>query len=218
MPCQICEKRKPRRHCPAVRGGICPVCCGEEREQTLDCPLDCEYLREARSFEKPRGTESPEAPFAEVKLTDSLMERNDTLVEFAAALLMECALSTPAIIDADVRECLEALARTYKSLESGILYESVPNNILAAGLYHRIHGGIRQLRETVARQSGVTTIRDADVLAVFVFLARMAADHDNGRRRGRAFIDFLRSYFAESAGRRAGQEAGGPQGSPIVLP
>lgn len=218
MACQICEKRKPRRYCPAVRGEICPVCCGEEREQTLDCPLDCEYLREARSFEKPRGAGQGEVPFAEVRLTDSVIERNGALLEFASAMLLEGALNSPSVIDADIRECLEALARTYKSLESGILYESVPNNVLAAGLYHHVNGSIRQLRERMRQQSGVTTIRDADVLAVFVFLARLAADYDNGRRRGRAFIDFLRNYFAENTARRGQQEAERPRGSSIILP
>lgn len=201
-----------------MRGEICPVCCGEEREQTLDCPLDCEYLREARTFEKPRGAGQGALPFPEVELTDSVVERNGALIEFASAMLLEEALRSPSVTDADIRECLEALARTYKSLESGILYESVPNNILAAGLYHQVNGRIRQLRERMRQQSGVTTIRDADVLAVLVFLARLAADYDNGRRRGRAFIDFLRSYFAENIPRRGQREGESPQGWSIILP
>ena len=39
--------RRPKRFCPGVRGDICTICCGTEREITVDCPLDCVYLREA---------------------------------------------------------------------------------------------------------------------------------------------------------------------------
>ena len=47
MLCAICGVRKARRFCPGVRGNICTLCCGTEREVTVDCPLDCEYLQEA---------------------------------------------------------------------------------------------------------------------------------------------------------------------------
>ncbi len=54
MSCTICETRKEKRFCPAVHGRICPQCCGEQREVTLDCPSDCAYLQQAREHEKPR--------------------------------------------------------------------------------------------------------------------------------------------------------------------
>jgi hypothetical protein len=37
--------------------------------------------------------------------------------------------------------------------------------------------------------------RDVDVLTTLVFLQRLELDRHNGRRRGRAFLDFLRSFF-----------------------
>src|ERR1035441_6424798 len=52
MQCSICQTRRSRRFCPGVRGEICSLCCGEEREVTVDCPLDCEFLREGRRHEK----------------------------------------------------------------------------------------------------------------------------------------------------------------------
>ena len=55
MACAICETRRPRRFCPGVRGDICSICCGTEREVTVDCPLDCEYLQEARRHDKARS-------------------------------------------------------------------------------------------------------------------------------------------------------------------
>ena len=60
MSCAICEVRKEKRFCPAVHGRICPQCCGEQREVTLDCPSDCPYLQQAREHEKPRPADEPE--------------------------------------------------------------------------------------------------------------------------------------------------------------
>jgi hypothetical protein len=57
VSCVICEKRKEKRFCPAVHGRICPQCCGENREITLDCPSDCVYLQQARERELPRPFE-----------------------------------------------------------------------------------------------------------------------------------------------------------------
>ena len=72
MSCAICEKRKAKRFCPAVHGRICPQCCGEQREVTLDCPSDCPYLRQAREHEKPRASDQidPAGLFLDVEVSD----------------------------------------------------------------------------------------------------------------------------------------------------
>ena len=41
MSCPICEKRPAKRFCPAKGEKICAICCGEGREVTIDCPMDC---------------------------------------------------------------------------------------------------------------------------------------------------------------------------------
>ena len=51
MKCELCDKRKPKRYCPAKRTSICPVCCGEKRGVEINCPLDCQYYVE--------GTKTP---------------------------------------------------------------------------------------------------------------------------------------------------------------
>src|SRR5437762_7846579 len=55
--CVICQKRREKRFCPAIHDRICPQCCGEQREVTLDCPTDCVYLQQAREHEKPRSVD-----------------------------------------------------------------------------------------------------------------------------------------------------------------
>jgi len=42
---------------------------------------------------------------------------------------------------------------------------------------------------------GITRTRDGDVLKILVFLQRLALDRNNGRPRGRAFLDALRGFY-----------------------
>jgi hypothetical protein len=56
LSCALCEERKEKRFCPAVHGRICPQCCGEQREVTLDCPSECPYLLQARQQAREHAT------------------------------------------------------------------------------------------------------------------------------------------------------------------
>ena len=82
MSCVICEIRKEKRFCPAVHGRICPQCCGEQREVTLDCPSDCPYLQQAREHEKPRPADQidPAGLFLQIELPDQFMYEKEHLL------------------------------------------------------------------------------------------------------------------------------------------
>src|SRR5262245_14974649 len=80
MECAICEKRRPRRFCPAVRGQICPICCGESREMTLECPLDCEFLVEARKHERAAELRPEDFPNKDIEVTEELITANENLL------------------------------------------------------------------------------------------------------------------------------------------
>jgi len=95
----------------------------------------------------------------------------------------------------DAREGLESLIKTYRTLESGLIYETRPPNPYAAEIQEALKQTVDELRKRLAENSGMQTLRDADVLGALVFLQRLELQHNNGRRRGRAFVDFLRAYF-----------------------
>jgi len=198
MACAICETRKPRRSCPGVGGDICAICCGTEREVTVSCPLDCEYLAEARRRERPAGLAGAEIPNRDIEVTERLVQSNVALLNTLGAALAGTALQSGAT-DFDAREALAALVRTYRTLESGVYYETRPGNLLAAAIYDSVEGAARSFRAEEQRQLGVTRTRDADMLGLLVFLQRYELDRNNGRARGRAFIDSLRHYYDESA-------------------
>jgi hypothetical protein len=195
MKCQICEVRKPRRYCPGVRGDICPQCCGNEREVTVNCPLDCEYLREGRLHERPpeAGADTP-FPNQDVNVTEQFLRDQEPLVVFVCSQLLGASLATEGARDFDVRDALDSLIRTYRTLESGLIYETKPANLVALNIQTRLQEAIEALRKKLSEQ-GSTGIRDKEILGILIFAQRLELTHNNGRRRGRAFIDFLRSNF-----------------------
>ena len=209
--CRICEKRRPQRFCIGIGGEICSRCCGEQREVTIDCPFECEYLREARRHERPVVAASDKVPHAEVRVTDEYVESHSALITRVIRGLLEAARQTPGVVDSDVREALESMIKTQLTRESGLIYETRPNNPYAAAIQQRLRDWIEEYRDALAEETGVHSVGEHDVLLALVFLRRIEFLENNGRRRGRAFLDFLRRRFPESAGRQ--QPA-----SPIVRP
>jgi len=194
MKCKICNTRKPRRYCPGLAADICSVCCGAEREVSVNCPLECEYLVEARLHEKPVAIAPEQFPNQDIRVTEEFLREHEPLLIFLGSKLLEGSLATAGAVDADVREALDSLIRTYRTLQSGLYYETKPNNLVAAQIHESLQQSVDKLRKELS-EKGAGAIRDVEILAVLVFLERMALSRDNGRPRGRAFIDYLRAYF-----------------------
>lgn len=194
MKCRICDTRKPRRYCPGVSGDICSICCGNEREVTVDCPLDCPYLAEARVHERPHDVKPEEIPNQDIKVSEEFLRNQEPLLIYLGAKLLEASLTTPGAVDSDLRDALDALVRTYRTLESGLYYETRPSNLIAADIQRKLQESIDALRKQLAEKNA-TPIRDADILGLLAFLQRVELHQNNGRPRGRAFIDYLRGFF-----------------------
>jgi len=187
--CKLCEKRRVRRHCPGVSADICPQCCGTGREITIDCPLDCPFLQEARVHERPAALTREDIPNQDISLKERFVEEHEQEV-MTLSLALARAMEHEKAVDLDAREAIESLVRTYRTLQSGLIYETRPQNPYAAGIQERLVKSIEELGKSM-------TLRDVDVLATLVFLQRIEIQHNNGRLRGRAFFDFLRKYFPE---------------------
>lgn len=198
-PCQICEKRRPQRYCPGIRGDICARCCGEEREVSVDCPFDCEYLQEARQRQRPPEIDPDEVPNKDIEVSDRFLRDNSPLVMKTGQLILQASLQVQGAVDNDAREALEAMIKTHLTRESGVIYESRPSNPYAAGIQQLVHQQIEQFREQMAQQTGSHSIRDRDVLGVLVFFQRVELQRNNGRRRGRSFLHFLHDNFPPEA-------------------
>jgi hypothetical protein len=197
QPCVICNTRRPRRYCPGVAGHICPVCCGTERENTVSCPLDCPFLREARLREKEPDVNPREFPNQDIKVEEEFLRRNEPLLIYLAGGLATAALETGSAIDLDVREAIDSMVRTYRTLQSGLVYEARPDNPIAGRIQSAVQERIGYIDETLKRNN--STLRDSDVLGILVFLQRLELQKNNQRAKSRAFIDFLREFFPPEA-------------------
>jgi hypothetical protein len=198
--CRLCEIRKPRRWCPGIRADICSQCCGQEREVTVDCPFNCPYLREARLHEKLLPANPDEFPNPDIKVSDAFLRDHEPLLIALGRGILQASLQTPGAADSDAREALASLVQTYRTLQSGLVYESLPSNPLAASIHKLLQQSLNDFRERLRRTSGAASLfRDAEVLGILVFLERLAIDWNNGRRRGRAFLDFLNLHFPAAA-------------------
>jgi hypothetical protein len=198
MSCAICQTRRPRRSCPGVHGDICAICCGREREVTVDCPSDCEYLQEARKHEPSAEIDPATMGNPDIHVTEQFLESHVMLVQAMGGAALRAAAQTHAV-DSDVRDALACLIQTYRTLQRGLIYESLPANPLAANVFRAIQELVNDYLQEETRRLGMTKTRDADVLRVLVFFERLALDRNNGRPRSRAFLDVLRMLQADSA-------------------
>jgi hypothetical protein len=194
MECAICQTRRPRRFCPGVRGEICTLCCGAEREVTVDCPLDCEFLREGRRHEKGPEPNPADFPNRDIQVPEKLLRANEQLLTFLSLTIFHTAMQVAGVVDSDCREALDGLIRTYRTLQSGVLYESLPNNPLAGSIYAAVQDALAEYRSGEQQELGMTKTRDADVLGILIFLQHFALFRNNGRRRCRAFLDALQEF------------------------
>ena len=218
MSCAICEVRKEKRFCPAVHGRICPQCCGEQREVTLDCPSDCPYLQQAREHEKARasGDLDPAALFLQIELGDQFLYEHEHLIMGLSYALFKAIRADRGMSDRDLIAGLTSLARSYERLvNSGLHYDEPVQGAAQQIVAGEIQTMVKEYREAEIKHTGYSRLRDSDVLKTLVFLVRMAHGRTSGRPKSRAFVDFLSSQFPEKQSVIAGPQ---DTGSRIIVP
>lgn len=199
MSCRICEKRKPARFCPAKGEKICAVCCGTGREVTIDCPSNCSYLVAAHRYEDEHQRSLPaDTPLLDEKIPQDIVYNHQQLMAaLAFSIAKFCAVQRSAA-DTDVLSAIQALAQTYKTLSSGIIYENPPDAPLPRELYAALTAFVAEVKKQQAERAASATFKDLDLFYLWVFLYRMGLLRTNGRPRSRRFIEFLRSQFPQS--------------------
>ncbi len=218
MSCAICEIRKEKRFCPAVHGRICPQCCGEQREVTLECPGDCPYLVQAHEHEKPRSADQidPAGLFLQVELSDQFLYEKEHLLMGLTYALAKAARADRSLHDQDLIAALVVLSKSYeRRVNSGLHYEQPLTSETQRRAAAEVETMVKEYREAEQQHTGYSTLRDSDVLKALVFLVRLAHGRTSGRPKSRAFVEFLFTQFPEKESAVvAPQEAG----SRIILP
>ena len=197
--CPICEKRKAERFCPAKAEKICAVCCGTEREVTIDCPVDCAYLIAAHRYESEHPRNLPaDTPRLEETIPKDLIHTHQKLLAALAFSIAKFCAEQPAAVDRDILSALEALAQTYKTRSSGLIYELPPQALLQRELYAALTAFLDGLKKQQAERGASALFKDSEVFYLLVFLYRMGLLRTNGRPRSRLFIEFLRGQLPPS--------------------
>ena len=202
MSCAICNERKEKRFCPAVHGKICPICCGTEREVTLDCPSECPWLQQARNNENAEHLQEldREALMPGVEVNDAFLYQQEPLVGGLSFAIAKGSRADRSVYDRDVVQALTSVAKSYETLvNSGLLVEqkiaSLPQQAIASEMQKMLD----EYRQLETKQLGYSRLKDSDILKAMVFLLRLALGKTSGRPKSRAFLDFLNAQFPESA-------------------
>src|SRR5260370_35397215 len=99
----------------------------------------------------------------------------------ASSIAMSSTLH-PAAVDADVLTAIQALAQTYKTLSSGIIYEKPPDAPLPRELYAALIAFISEVKKQQAERAGSVSLNDSDLFQGLVFLSRTGLLGTNGRQ------------------------------------
>ena len=210
MACPICNTRKGKRFCPAKVESICSLCCGTEREVSIDCPTDCTFLMQSRDYDFRRRTlDRNQLPFYDTVIPDSFLAENEKLLTALSYAICRSAQNQPQLVDSDVIASTQALAETHRTLQSGLYYEQRPTSALQRDLYGTLELSLKTFQEDETQQHGFVRNRTRDFEQILIFLTQLGTVRSNGRSRSRAFLDFLRANFK-------GQDLG-PRTSSIVL-
>jgi hypothetical protein len=218
VSCAICKKRKEKRFCPAIHGRICPQCCGEQREVTLDCPSGCVYLQQAREHEKQRsiGDMNPADLFVQVEVEDLFLYQHEHLLMGLTFALSKSVRADRSLNDPDLIAALTALTKTWETLvNSGLHYENPIASPAQHAVVAEVQNMVKEYREAEQKHVGYVQLRDSEVLRALVFLVRMAHGRTSGRPKSRAFVDFLLAQFPEKPSGIAAPE---DVGSRLITP
>ncbi len=212
-----------------MHGRICPQCCGEQREVTLDCPSDCPYLQQAREHanahhDRPTNElltkEDREALFPEVEITEQFLHEREHLILGLSFVLGKSACADRSLLDRDLITAVGSLAKSYQTLvNSSLIYEQPTANVAHQSITREVENMVREFREAEQQHIGEIPshmrLRDSDVLKALVFLLRLGFGRTSGRPKSRGFIDFLMAQFPEKQSALAGPDEAG---SRIVIP
>jgi hypothetical protein len=197
MSCPLCEKRPPKRFCPAKGEKICAICCGREREVTIDCPPDCSYLIAAHRYEAEhrKPISADHLPYRDISVPVDFVYEHWPLITGLASTILSFQMQNKELHDSATLSAIEALAETFRTLGTGIYYERPPDRPLARALYGQLGQFVQEFRKGQAERAGFSTLKDSAICQLLVFLLRVAKQETNGRPLSRAFLGFLKLRF-----------------------
>jgi hypothetical protein len=134
---------------------------------------------------------------ADVEVSEDFIRQHEEFLLFAIYSLVQAALRTPGAVDTDALEALDALIKTQRTAESGLIYESHPDNLVAAAVQRAFSDSLADYQKIRSEREALAPLRGKEILGVLIFLRRFGQQNLNGRPRGRMFLDVLRHMTPE---------------------
>ena len=138
-------------------------------------------------------------PFADVKIPFEFAQSHTPLLIALIASIWEYAQEHRQVVDTDAIAALQALAETYRTLSSGLYYEKPPDYLYRRELYHALKAGLEEFKQAETQKAGMTVTRDSEIRDALIFLTQLGATRENGRPKGRAFLDLIRTQLGPEA-------------------
>jgi hypothetical protein len=214
MACPLCNQRKGRRDCPALRATICPICCGTKRLVEIDCPGDCVHLTSAREHPAAMVRRKQEQDVAVLVPTiRHLTERQQQLFFlFLTTIERYTPEGFARLTDEDVADAVDTAAKTLETTAKGVIYDHPARTQLGQVL-------ARQLLALIAevRQQG-TRVYDGEAAAALRAIEAGARDARTQPGSGdTAYLELVRRLL--QTGRAATRKSDAArQESGLILP
>ena len=133
MACALCNTRREKRHCPGVRGKSARSAAAPSARKQSTVRWTASIC--TRAYTGRPGEKDPAGlPNRDFRVTQEFLVKNIEFVTAVQLAILGTAMGNNAI-DNDVKEALDGLVRTYRTLGSGLYYESRPVNPIAAAMF-----------------------------------------------------------------------------------
>jgi hypothetical protein len=155
-------------------------------------------LQEAHQHEKPLPVAPNEVFDPDVTVSEEFVQSHEEFLLFCIYALVQASMRTVGATDADLMSALEALIQTRRTLQSGLVYESRAENMLAVAIQRSFTASLTDYEKLRQERESLSPVRNSEVLAMLVFLRRIGQVNQNGRPRGRMFLGLLRQMTPET--------------------
>jgi hypothetical protein len=212
VKCPLCGSRRGKRRCPAKRADICAICCGEKRVVEIDCPQDCQWLRDGQANELRREwTEYLRAQAPEkARLWMSVMDGWLPVVDAVEQSVADAARSIRDLSDEETAEALAGVLKGYSAEANGILYRPSSTSPRVEAVSRDLHEGVEALRASVRKDGRGELPHKAILDSLQAVLDRVEFHRD--RPASRSFVAHLRRVRAGAHAPDAGE------GTRLVIP
>jgi hypothetical protein len=146
-----------------------------------------------------RQVDWSKVPFADVRIPLEFAQSHTPLLMALLSSIWEYAREHRQVVDTDAIAALQALAETYRTLSSGLYYEKPPDYLYQRELYDVLKAALEEFKQAETQRHGLATTRNSEIRDALTFLTQLGAIHENGRPKGRAFLDLIRTQLGLQA-------------------